>query len=188
MNKQELIEKYEAEKNEILAYQNSDSWKDEGVLQKKASVTALEWVWDFIEDLKQLDEPQKVKVPQFGADWIEQAKEEDRTLFEVMDDIYGSCYYHKGDDETYKWLFGYDESPENQKTFAKAYLDGYEVEEEPKWIVCYSTMYLKSPLETGQIESVEITPKKELAYHFKSYKEAKQQTSLIGGTVEKAEV
>ncbi|MFC0277501.1 DUF1642 domain-containing protein, partial [Enterococcus devriesei] len=88
----------------------------------------------------------------------------------------------------YKWLFGYDESPENQKTFAKAYLDGYEVEEEPKWIVCYSTMYLKSPLETGQIESVEITPKKELAYHFKSYKEAKQQTSLIGGTVEKAEV
>ena len=64
-------------------------------------------------------------------------------------------------------------------------INGYEVEEEPKCIVCYSTMYLKSPLETGQIESVEITPKKELAYHFKSYKEAKQQTSLIGGTVEK---
>ena len=62
-----------------------------------------------------------------------------------------------------------------------------EVEEEPKWIVCYSTMYLKSPLETGQIETVEITPKKELACHFKSYKEAKQQTSLIGGAVEKVE-
>ena len=48
-------------------------------------------------------------------------------------------------------------------------------------------MYLKSPLETGQIETVEITPKKELACHFKSYKEAKQQTSLIGGAVEKVE-
>ena len=185
MNKQELIEKYEAEKNEILAYQNSDSWKDEGVLQKKASVTALEWVWDFIEDLKQLDEPQKVKVPAFVAEWIEQAKEEDRTLFEVMDDIYGSCYYHKGDDETFKWLFGYDESPENQKTFAKAYLDGYEVEEEPKYRVNIGGLYLKEPLADTNDFTISMTWNKDYAYPFDSWNMAREHTSELGGTVEK---
>ena len=79
-----------------------------------------------------------------------------------------------------------DDFPKYKRHFTELHIPD-EVEEEPKWIVCYSTMYLKSPLETGQIETVEITPKKELACHFKSYKEAKQQTSLIGGAVEKVE-
>lgn len=79
-----------------------------------------------------------------------------------------------------------DDFPKYKTHFTELHIPD-EVEEEPKWIVCYSTMYLKSPLETGQIETVEITPKKELARHFKSYKEAKQQTSLIGGAVEKVE-
>ncbi|WP_270501095.1 hypothetical protein [Enterococcus avium] len=79
-----------------------------------------------------------------------------------------------------------DDFPKYKTHFTELHIPD-EVEEEPKWIVCYSTMYLKSPLETGQIETVEITPKKELACHFKSYKEAKQQTSLIGGAVEKVE-
>lgn len=44
----------------------------------------LEGVWDapgaetarqiFLQDLEQLDEPEKVKIPQFTADWIEVAK------------------------------------------------------------------------------------------------------------------
>ena len=80
-----------------------------------------------------------------------------------------------------------DDFPKYKTHFTELHIPD-EVEEEPKWIVCYSTMYLKSPLETGQIETVEITPKKELACHFKSYKEAKQQTSLTGGAVEKVEV
>jgi len=80
-----------------------------------------------------------------------------------------------------------DDFPKYKTHFTELHIPD-EVEEGPKWIVCYSTMYLKSPLETGQIETVEITPKKELACHFKSYKEAKQQTSLIGGAVEKVEV
>ena len=79
-----------------------------------------------------------------------------------------------------------DDFPKYKTHFTELHIPD-EVEEEPKWIVCCSTMYLKSPLETGQIETVEITPKKELACHFKSYKEAKQQTSLIGGAVEKVE-
>ena len=77
-----------------------------------------------------------------------------------------------------------DDFPKYKTHFTELHIPD-EVEEEPKWVVCYSTMYLKSPLETGQIETVEITPKKELACHFKSFKEAKQQTSLIGGAVEK---
>ena len=132
-----------------------------------------------------LEEPQKVKVPKFVAEWIEQAKKERQSLYEAMWNIESSTYYHKYDNTTYQWMFEGALHDEHQELFAEAYMHGYEIEEEPKWIVCYSTMYLKSPLETGQIESVEITPKKELAYHFKSYKEAKQQTSSIGGAVEK---
>ncbi len=55
MNKQELIALYERVGNFVEAVE----------------------VKDVIDKLKQLDEPQKVTVPQFVADWIEYAKFED---------------------------------------------------------------------------------------------------------------
>lgn len=58
MNKQELIEKYE---------------KLEGVCKDPGAEIAR---LIFLEDLQELDEPQKVTVPQFVADWITKAKTE----------------------------------------------------------------------------------------------------------------
>lgn len=135
-----------------------------------------------INIVEQLNEPQKVKVPAYVAEWFEINKEQ---LEVAIWDLTTETYETDRDQlsEIQLWI---KESDRPYKTLISMQ-DGYEVEEEPKWIVCYSTMYLKSPLETGQIETVEITPKKELACHFKSYKEAKQQTSLIGGAVEKVE-
>lgn len=126
-----------------------------------------------------------VKVPKFVGELLDYYRNStDVDLLALL--ICFKDWYFRNDktsesEEAIDWLVKHPEK------FMKAWIDGYEVEEEPKWIVCYSTMYLKSPLETGQIETVEITPKKELACHFKSYKEAKQQTSLIGGAVEKVE-
>ena len=79
----------------------------------------------FLEDLKQLDEPEKVKVPQFVAEKIEYFKKTgDWDLFQAMDSLFGRR-------ETREWL----EYKNNQETFARAWLDGYEVEEEKRYYV-----------------------------------------------------
>ena len=179
MNKQEVLEKLEQKKETILRSQKnllmgSELWQ---VYEARAAT-----FMSAINIVEQLNEPQKVKVPAFVAEWFEINKEQ---LEVAIWDLTTETYETDRDQlsEIQLWI---KESDRPYKTLISMQ-DGYEVEEEPKWIVCYSTMYLKSPLETGQIETVEITPKKELACHFKSYKEAKQQTSLIGGAVEKVE-
>lgn len=76
---------------------------------------------ELLDDLKQLDEPQKVTIPQFVADWIEVAK----TVYSLT----GGMTY--GGPGVNKWL----ENEDNQRTFTLAWFDGYEVEEEPKYTV-----------------------------------------------------
>ena len=98
MNKQELIEKMEQfsghgsrcyiERNEILNL------------------------------VKQLDELQPIKVPQFVADWITHSKNIGRSLF-------GAMSIFEGNTEIKKWMQWAD----NQETFALAWIFGYEVEE-----------------------------------------------------------
>ena len=75
--------------------------------------------------IKKLDEPQPVKVPQFVAGKIEYFKKTgDWDLFQAMDSLFGRI-------ETREWL----EYKNNQETFARAWLDGYEVEEEKRYFV-----------------------------------------------------
>lgn len=71
--------------------------------------------------IEQLNEPKRVKVPQEIADEIEYYKKNDGYgLFCAMDD----CY------EKHKDWFN-----RNEETFARAWLDGYEVEEEKRYTV-----------------------------------------------------
>ena len=75
--------------------------------------------------IEQLDEPEKVTVPQYIADRIEYCKESDGySLFHAMD----YCFNFK---KCASWLDSYN----NQETFARAWLDGYEVEEEKRYWV-----------------------------------------------------
>lgn len=98
MNKQELIEKYE--------YMSHACFR---------RVDTLE----VLKDLRQLDEPQKVTVPQFVADWIEVAK----TVYSLSGDMtYGGPGVNK-------WL----ENEDNQRTFALAWFDGYTVEKPKRY-------------------------------------------------------
>ena len=114
MNIKALIKKYEAVECVV------------GIVSGK---TILKTV---LRDLEQLDEPRKVKVPQFVADWIEECKEKgDLSLGGA---IQLPC------PEIYEWLMDW----KNQELFARAWLDGYEVEEEKKFFVkikCLSEEY-----------------------------------------------
>ncbi len=83
---------------------------------------------------KDINEPQKVTVPQFVADWIEYFKN-------CKGNLYGSTspfsYYGRailedfeGDyEEVLRWI------RDNSDIYARAWLDGYTVEKEPKYTV-----------------------------------------------------
>nr|DAK31126.1 MAG TPA: Protein of unknown function (DUF1642) [Caudoviricetes sp.] len=77
-----------------------------------------------IDTIKQLDEPEKVKVPQCVAEHIKRAKEIGRDLQDAMN----SSSIHE---EVDQWLY----TDNNMDTFARAWLDGYEVEEEKRYLV-----------------------------------------------------
>lgn len=109
MNKQELIEKIEALPAEDYKYRPH--------IDKKMVLGLV----------RQLDEPEKVTIPQFVANYIEWTKEEDYHLLGAMIEIRS----HKNK-ETYEWFWDYDD---NMELFARAWLDGYKVEKEPKYTV-----------------------------------------------------
>ncbi|HEP1819230.1 TPA: DUF1642 domain-containing protein [Streptococcus suis] len=78
---------------------------------------------DVMQVIDQIDEPQKVVVPKFIADKIEYCKTaEGYGLFHAMD----YCYQYK---DSADWLEC------NQETFARAWLDGFEIEQEALYTV-----------------------------------------------------
>lgn len=96
----------------------------------------LEGVWDapgaetarqiFLQDLKQLDEPQKVVVPQFVAEYIEKSRLKGWDLLASM------CFVlNEKNKKTTKWLY----LGENKNIFALAWIYGYEVEKEKRYKV-----------------------------------------------------
>lgn len=92
--------------------------------------------------------PEKVKVPQFVADWIANVKRNgfkfrnsSRFHEEIVssDDVYRVMYYILREgiagEAIRIWVNA------NRDTFARAWLDGYEVEKEPKYIVKLKGVY-----------------------------------------------
>ena len=71
--------------------------------------------------VEQLDEPEKVKVPQFVADFISKQKKLGNTLSYSID----ACM----SDRVAEWYW------DNSELFARAWLDGYEVEKEKRYTV-----------------------------------------------------
>ncbi|MEZ7645316.1 DUF1642 domain-containing protein [Streptococcus parasanguinis] len=121
MDKQELIKRIDK-----LPY-------SEGPIADTVTVNRC-WI---LKSLKQLDEPQKVAVPQFVADWIEEAKKSCKDVAELFD-------FDFTNDEVGKWFM--QERPFD--LVARAWLDGYEVEKEKKYKVKFKnirsgTRYLK---------------------------------------------
>ena len=112
MNKQELIKKYK---------EYEDGLFDIGA---KAACQL------FLKNLQQLDEPGKVEVPQFVADWIEVCKEHLTTsLYTAM-----NPNFMKENNQSFDLIL-WIKKTSNQDLFARAWLDGYEVEKEKRYVV-----------------------------------------------------
>ena len=84
---------------------------------------ALSELW---YDIKNLDERQPVKVPQCVADVIEGAREQSPELEDALQYTWGN-----GTKEFTEWY----NKKSNRDLFARAWLDGYEVEKEKRYYV-----------------------------------------------------
>lgn len=80
------------------------------------------------------DEPQKVTIPQFVANWTEYCKFTyvDLQHALIVGDVY---FYNYANQKDFSKLKAFLETENNQELFARAWLDGYEVEEEKRYTV-----------------------------------------------------
>lgn len=122
MNIKALIKKYEAVECVV------------GIVSGK---TILKTV---LRDLKQLDEPQKVKVPQFVAEWIEEARKACKDVAELFE-------FDFTNDEVRKWFM--QERPFD--LVARAWLDGYEVEKEKRYFVSLNNGQPLTKTQSGKV-------------------------------------
>ena len=107
MRLKELIEKFAERKTIIGNFQGYAVW------------------WEDVKEIfEQLDEQKPVKVPQFVADVIEGAREQSPELEDALHYTWGN-----GTKEFTEWY----NKKSNRDLFARAWLDGYEVEEEKKY-------------------------------------------------------
>ena len=109
--------------NEILNELGSDygasKYKD-GYEQGKLEG---EWVGQQLKDADKIrQELNKQMIPQFVADWIEDCKTKGKSLLK-------SLLYTPG--KVNSWV----DDPDNQETFALAWINGYEVEQEKRYSV-----------------------------------------------------
>ena len=84
--------------------------------------------------VNKLDEPGKVTIPQFVAGWIKYCKFTGVNLYHALEmgDLH---FYNYANQKDYSKLKEFFEVKGNQELFARAYLDGYLVEKEPKYTV-----------------------------------------------------
>ena len=105
MNIKALIKKYE------------ELWSEHSPFYEPVPYTSM--VELFLKELKQLDEPQPVKVPQCVADYIEESRLKGWDLLASM------CFVVSAKNKkTTKWFY----LGENKNIFALAWIFGYEVE------------------------------------------------------------
>lgn len=92
--------------------------------QKETIIRLTGWaVYVYIEELiKSIDEPEKVVVPQFVADWVEKCKNKEKSLLDAL--LYTP-------EKVNSWVG----NSENQETFTIAWQYGYEVEKEKRYKV-----------------------------------------------------
>ena len=119
MNKQELINKYK------------ELWNEHSPFYEPIPYTSM--VELFLKELKQLDEPQPVKVPQFVADWYEENKDDfEGNLYRCAYNI-PSVFDSAKLNEFERWFLTAGTKP--FQTLVNMHQFGYEVEEEKRYLV-----------------------------------------------------
>lgn len=115
MNIQELIEKYKK--------------YEDGLFDIGAKVACQ----NFLKDLEKLDEPEKIKVPQFVADWYEENKDDfEGNLFRCVHNI-SSIFDGAKLNEFERWFLNASTKP--FQILVNMHQFSYEVEEEKRYRV-----------------------------------------------------
>lgn len=108
-------------------------------MQKFGYFPSFTNVKTFIREYEKLvkQEPQKPVVPQFVADWIEYCKftHVDLQHALLVGDVY---FYNYANQNDFSKLKEFLKTENNQENFARAWLDGYEVEKEKRYKVTLS--------------------------------------------------
>ncbi|WP_165004480.1 MULTISPECIES: DUF1642 domain-containing protein [unclassified Enterococcus] len=104
----------------------------------KGKIEGLSEAKKLLEEVKQLDEPQKPVVPKFVADWFEENKDDlDNAIFGYL------VFWEERDTDSalYQWFAKSENKPIETLIRMK---DGYEVEKEPLYYV-YLPKIIASP-------------------------------------------
>lgn len=93
-------------------------------LEQEDGLTYLDGIQEAAALARQLDEPKKVIIPQFVADWIGEAKLYSGNEVDPLGIIYFMSDYFSSTDPHYEWIHDID----NQKLLLNAIANGYEVD------------------------------------------------------------
>ncbi|WP_223132584.1 DUF1642 domain-containing protein [Enterococcus gallinarum] len=179
MNKQELIDDIEKNKNEF--YKLCTDMKSTGISRGIGTGIYMGLLISQ-KKIERLDEQPKVTVPKFAADWIEKCKE-NATLADCLKGYYEiSILQTFGSEDFQNWVV----DNENDELTAKAWMFGYEVEKEPKFIVKVGNLYLIEPLGDAYDSTIRTTWNHKNAYKFTIYDMAQTYANKFGGEVEEA--
>lgn len=171
MNKQELIMQLES----FQESENPNTWKS----GYNAGIS------ESIDLVEQLDEPQKVKVPKFVAEWFEKHKHRlGYSIWKLVGESHKSYTTNKLDMR--HWIL---QEPNNPIETLIRMKDGYEVEEEPRWVVQVGNLYFCGWEDTtAQFVMNTMLGEEELIIKYKNEGTASAVAKNLGGTVEKVEV
>ena len=128
MNKQELIKEF----REVGIYSLNIFGTEIKAIPTEIAITSIE----------QLDEQKPVKVPPFVADVIEGAREESPELEDAF-----KYAWEVATIEFREWF----RKLENRNNFARVWLDGYEVEEEKRYLVKIKGNIKENMLVYGEV-------------------------------------
>ena len=165
MNIQELIKKYELELKDV---------------QLKFGASFKTKVYeDLIKDLQQLDEPQKVTVPQFVADYIDFKKTYDFHVYGAMRVI-----EDHNDKRVQEWFY-----EGNIETFIRAWLDGYDIQGTKYVVTDGNHLYFKNYQEDIEIVILVDEQPGTMDYvkKFDTREEAQKVADVLGWKVEEVE-
>lgn len=168
MNKQELIKAIKNEPYEKGIFVDTIKFNRNWLLRK----------------IEQLDEPETVKVPQFVADWIEVCKEHLTTsLYTAM-----NPNFMKENNQSFD-LISWIKKTSNQDLFARAWLDGYDIEGRKYIVTDGNHLYFKNYQE--DIEIVILVDEQpgtmEYVKKFDTKEEAQKAADILGWKVQEVE-
>ena len=121
---------------DLLGRHDEQSWKNENIKINKGRLFYL---------IDQLDEPKKVVVPKFVADFIEKWKNEGLTMSEWFEFNYDD----EDEDKVSKWLYDndYEENRRREYLLIHAIRYGCEVEKEKLYRVRAGNRYVRFNLD-----------------------------------------